>query len=162
MNYCNIIHDDFANNLDGIGVTLFVSGCDGHPRCMGCHNPDALDYDAGIPFDKAAHDELFNELSKDHISVLTLSGGDPLSPKNRETVLDICKEVKENYPDKKIWLYTGFLYDNVKDLEIIKYIDTIVDGPFIMAKRDDSCVIKGSRNQHVYDLVNGIIVNERN
>ena len=161
MNYHDILHCDFNNSLDGVGVTLFVSGCKGHPNCKGCHNPQTWEYDSGKKFEEKDKIEIFNELNKRDVKVLTITGGDPLSPLNRPDILSLVKEVKEKYPDKKIWVYTGFLYEDVKDLEILKYIDVLVDGPFIEEKRDPTtCFIKGSSNQRVLRLYNGEIYEE--
>lgn len=155
MNYHNIIHDDFLNNLDGIGVTLFVSGCDGHGHCKGCHNPQTWEYGSGIPFDEKAKEEIFDELRKSHVSTLTLTGGDPLSPLNVKECTSLAKEMKERFPGKYVWLYTGFLYEEVKGLEIMKYVDVLVDGPYVESERDETCLVKGSRNQKIYRLKDG-------
>lgn len=158
MNYHNIVHDDFLNNLDGIGVTLFVSGCDGHEHCKGCHNPQTWEYGSGIPFDEKAKEEIFDELRKSHVSTLTLTGGDPLSPLNVEECTKLVKEVKKRFSEKFVWLYTGFLYEKVKKLEIMKYIDVLVDGPYVEGERDETCLAKGSRNQKIYRLKCGEVV----
>lgn len=155
MNYHNIVHCDFGNNLEGVGVTLFVSGCDGHPKCKGCHNPQTWDYDSGIPFGNRAKKEIFEALEDDYVKVFTVTGGDPLSPKNREDVLNLLKEVKEKFPTKHIWLYTGFLYEEVQDLEILEYVDVLVDGPFIEELKDDTCTAFGSSNQRMIELKDG-------
>lgn len=157
MNYCNIIHEDYANNLDGVGVTLFVSGCDGHPHCKNCHNPETWDYNCGILFDDKAKEEIKQEIRKKYIKTLTITGGDPLSPLNVEEVTNFVKEIKKEFPDKRIWLYTGFIFEQIKDLDIIKYLDVIVDGPFIEELRDETCTIKGSSNQRVIYLKYGVI-----
>lgn len=149
MNYHNINHNDMLNG-DGIRVTLFVSGCNHH--CKGCQNPQTWDYNSGILFDEDAKEEIFEELSKDYISGLTLSGGDPLAPQNREEILKLCKEVKEKFPTKNIWCYTGYLYDQVKDLPIMNYIDVLVDGPFIESLLDVNFPYRGSTNQKIIEL----------
>lgn len=89
-------------------------------------------------FDEKAINEIFEELSKDYISGLTLSGGDPLFPGNRFTVTELCKEIKNRYPNKTIWLYTGYLYEEIKDLDILNYIDVLIDGPYVESLRDVS------------------------
>ena len=151
MNYHNIKHDDMLNG-DGIRVTLFVSGCNHH--CKGCHNPQTWDFNSGILFDEDAKEEIFEELSKDYISGLTLSGGDPLAPQNRDEILKLCKEIKEKFPNKNIWCYTGYLYEQVKDLPIMNYIDILVDGPFMIDLLDVDFPFRGSTNQRIINLKN--------
>lgn len=149
MNYHNIKHDDM-NNGDGIRVTLFVSGCSHH--CKGCQNPETWAINGGVLFDLDAFFEICTELDKDYISGLTLSGGDPLHPANRGTITEICKKVKYLYPHKTIWLYTGYQYAQVKDLEVMHYIDVLVDGEYIEELRDISLEWIGSSNQRVIRL----------
>ena len=149
MNYHDIKHDDMLNG-DGIRVTLFVSGC--CHRCKGCHNPETWDKNSGMFFDEKAINEIFEELSKDYISGLTLSGGDPLFPGNRFTVTELCKEIKNRYPNKTIWLYTGYLYEEIKDLDILNYIDVLIDGPYVESLRDVSLEWRGSSNQRIIYL----------
>ncbi|MCR4716601.1 MAG: anaerobic ribonucleoside-triphosphate reductase activating protein [Lachnospiraceae bacterium] len=149
MNYHNIIKDDMLNG-DGLRVVLFVSGCDHH--CFNCHNPETWDELSGIAFDENAINEIFMELDKDYVSGLTVTGGDPLYHNNVETVTELSRKVKEKYPDKTIWLYTGFVYEDVKELEIFNYIDVVVDGPYIDEMRDTSLRWRGSSNQRVIRL----------
>lgn len=149
MNYHNIKHDDM-NNGDGIRVTLFVSGCNHH--CKGCQNPQTWSVNGGILFDSDALNEICTELDKDYISGLTLSGGDPLHPANRGTITEICKKVKYLYPHKTIWLYTGYQYEDIKHLNVLNYIDVLVDGEYIEELRDISLEWIGSSNQRVIRL----------
>ena len=149
MNYHNIKHDDM-NNGDGIRVTLFVAGCNHH--CKGCQNPQTWSVNGGILFDSGALNEICAELDKDYISGLTLSGGDPLHPANRDTITEICKKVKYLYPHKTIWLYTGYKYEDVCDLDVMNYIDVLVDGEYIEELRDISLEWIGSSNQRVIRL----------
>lgn len=146
MNYHNIVHCDMRNGT-GLRVTLFVSGCNHH--CKGCHNPQTWDPNSGIEFDEAAKQELFAELNKDYISGVTFSGGDPLFPQNREVILSLCKEIKTLYPNKNIWLYTGYKYEQVKHLEILKYIDVLIDGKYVEKLRSVNLPWVGSSNQKV-------------
>lgn len=149
MKYHNISTDDLLNG-DGIRVVLWVSGCS--HNCKSCQNPITHDENLGLCFDESAKKEIFNELNKDYISGLTLSGGDPLYINNRNDILKLVKEVKALYKDKTIWLYTGYLYEQIKDLEILNYIDVICDGPFIEALKDVNTPWVGSTNQRVIDL----------
>lgn len=149
MNYIRI---DKVNSANGPGVrtVLWVAGCNHH--CNGCHNPETWSPLAGKKFDDAAMEELMSSLSQPFIEGLTFSGGDPLYPDNREEVLSISKAIKETLPKKTIWLWTGYLWEEIKDLEILKYIDVLVDGPFVLAKKDMRLPYAGSQNQRVIDV----------
>ena len=149
MNYHNITTEDFLNG-DGLRTVLWVSGCSHH--CPFCQNPETHDPCSGIEFDNDAYKELVEDLSKNYISGLTLSGGDPLYEGNRETLTELVKDIKGQFPKKTIWCYTGFDYEEVKDLEIMQYIDVLVDGKFIEALKDNNLHWKGSSNQRVIDI----------
>lgn len=149
MNYHNITTEDMLNG-DGLRTVLWVAGCD--HRCPFCQNPETHDPCSGILFDHAAYVELMEDLKKDYISGITFSGGDPLYERNRETVTDIAKEIREQLPEKTIWCYTGYVYEDIKDLEIMNYIDVLVDGRFVQALKDDKLFWKGSSNQRVIDI----------
>ena len=149
MNYHNIVHDDMLNG-DGLRVVLFVSGCTLH--CPNCQNRQTWDKDSGIPFDNDARNEIFEELSKDYISGLTLTGGHPLEHYNIPECTSLCKEIKEKFPQKTIWLYTGLPYESVKDLEIMEYVDVLVDGPYVEKLRNIQLKWRGSSNQRVIDV----------
>lgn len=148
MRYHNITKDDMLNG-DGLRVVLWVAGCEHH--CEGCQNPITWDINGGLPFDESAKQEVFAELDKDYVSGLTLSGGDPLHLMNRKDVTQLVKEVREKYPDKTIWIYTGYLWGLVKDLEVIKYIDVLVDGRFDKNLFSPEYRWVGSSNQRVID-----------
>lgn len=149
MNYHNITKDDMLNG-DGLRVVLWVAGC-GH-KCINCHNSITWDPQGGLPFDEAAKQELFQELNKDYISGITFSGGDPLFPANRETISSLAEEIRSRFPQKTIWLYTGYRWEDVRNLPIMDYIDILVDGPFIEAQKDTKLHWKGSANQRVIDV----------
>lgn len=149
MRYHNITRDDMLNG-DGLRTVLWVSGCS--HCCKECHNPVTWDANGGLPFDEAAKEELFGELGKDHISGLTLSGGDPLYYANRADILGLVKEVRTCFPEKTIWLYTGFVWETVKELEIMNYVDVVVDGEFVAEKKDTRLHWRGSLNQRVIDV----------
>ena len=148
MRYHDITKDDMRNG-SGLRAVLWVSGCEHH--CPGCQNPVTWDPEDGLVFDEKAHDELMDILSRDYISGLTLSGGDPLYPGNRDEVCALCREVKENMPDKTIWLYTGYDYEDVRVLDVMQYIDVVVDGRYDEALRDVLLNWRGSSNQRVID-----------
>ena len=137
-------------NGDGLRVVLWVAGCGHH--CKECHNPITWDPDGGLPFDEAAKQEIFEELGKPYISGITFSGGDPLYPANVAEVTELAKEIRKQFPDKTIWLYTGGLWEEVGGLEIIRYIDVLVDGEFEVERKELNLQWKGSANQRVIDV----------
>lgn len=149
MRYHNITTDDMLNG-DGLRTVLWVAGCT--HRCEGCHNPITWDIEGGIPFDGAAEAELFEKLSADYISGVTFSGGDPLHPRNRDEITRLAKKIRAEFPDKTIWLYTGFDWEDIKELEIIPLLDVIVDGRFVKPLLDAKLHWKGSSNQRVIDV----------
>lgn len=149
MNYLSITKAEVANG-NGVRVCLWVSGCPHH--CDGCQNPESWNFDNGKPFTPYSLSCLISEINKDYCDGLTLTGGDPLAESNIIEVTDVAKTVKELFPDKTIWCYTGYDYDSVKEEEIMKYIDVLVDGNFIKPKRDISLKWRGSSNQRVIDV----------
>jgi len=149
MNYHDITKEDMLNG-DGIRVVLWLSGC--NHRCKNCQNPITWDENGGLPFDKDAEKELFEALDKPHISGITFSGGDPLFPNSRAEVFGLIKKIRELYPDKTIWLYTGYTWEEIKDLEGIKDIDVIAEGKFIPELADLNIHWVGSSNQRVIDV----------
>lgn len=149
MNYHNITIDDMLNG-DGLRTVLWVSGCD--HRCPGCQNPQTWSEHSGLPFDAQAKEELFEALSRDYMTGITFSGGDPLMPCNRETVGSLIREIREKLPEKTIWLYTGSLYEDICHLPFISDVDVIVDGPYVERLRNVQLHWKGSENQRVIDV----------
>lgn len=155
-------------NGTGLRVCLWCSGCDHH--CKNCQNPITWDPNDGAKFDIKAKNEIFNELSKDYISGITLTGGDPLHQKNLEGVLDLVNEIRLSYPEKTIWLYSGYTWEQImypvvtddfnperdKFLkmrrEIVKQCDVLVDGRYEEDKRDVTYHWAGSTNQRVIDV----------
>lgn len=149
MRYHNITTDDMLNG-DGLRTVLWVAGCP--HRCQGCHNPITWDIDGGIPFDEAAESELFEKLSADYISGITFSGGDPLHPQNREEVTRLAKRVRAELPEKTIWFYTGYTWEEISELEVVALADVLVDGRFEKNLFDAKLHWKGSSNQRVIDV----------
>ena len=133
MRYHNITKDDMLNG-DGLRVVLWVAGCD--HCCKDCQNPVTWDPNGGLEFDAEAKAELFEALDHDYISGITFSGGDPLFYGNREDVTLLAKEVKDRFPEKTIWLYTGFTYETIQTLPVMEYVDVLVDGEFVVEKKD--------------------------
>ena len=157
MNYAAITKQDMLNG-DGIRVTLWVQGCSRY--CAGCHNPETWDRCLGQSWTEETEQELFEALDKDYISGITFSGGNPLEEYNTDVVTNISKKIKEKFPNKTQWLYTGFVWEEVKDLEIMKYIDILVEGPYIEEQRDISLKWRGSSNQRVLDVKKSLELNE--
>ncbi len=149
MRYHNITKDDMLNG-DGLRTVLWVAGCS--HACKNCHNPITWDICGGIPFDEAAKGELFEALDQDYISGITFSGGDPLHLQNRDEVGVLIGEIREKFPQKTIWLYTGYDWEDVKDLPYVGLVDVLVDGKFVEALKDVKLHWKGSANQRVIDV----------
>ena len=137
-------------NGDGLRVVLWVAGCS--HCCRECQNPQTWDPNGGIPFDQAAREELFEQLKKTYISGVTFSGGDPMHKNNVTEITRLAKEIREKFPDKTIWLYTGSLWESIQKEEIVQYLDVCVDGEFIVEQKDTSLKWKGSANQRVIDV----------
>jgi anaerobic ribonucleoside-triphosphate reductase activating protein len=152
MNYHNITKDDMKNG-DGLRVVLWVAGCSHH--CPNCQNPVTWDPDDGILFDENARKELLDIVSQDYISGITFSGGDPLFESNREEVYELIEYIKSVYPNKTVWLYTGYTFNDLKKfvpIGILNKIDLIIDGPYIEKFRDTSLKWRGSSNQRVINV----------
>lgn len=155
MRYHDITKDDMKNG-DGLRVVLWVAGCS--HNCPGCHNPVTHDPDDGILFDEEAKKELFAELEKPYVSGITFSGGDPLHENNRTDIWCLADEIKKKFPDKTIWLYTGYTWEHILQHmpvsagTLLFDIDVLVDGPFIEEKKDTKLMWKGSSNQRVIDV----------
>lgn len=153
MNYHNITHEDMSNG-DGLRVVLWVAGCNHH--CKDCQNPVTWNFADGLPFSLKEKEEIYIELRKDYIAGITFSGGDPLHPANRAEVADLMAEIKKNFPDKTIWVYTGYTWQEVKDdpmmYRMMKFVDVLVDGRFVTELKDVTYPWAGSTNQKVIDV----------
>ena len=149
MRYHNITKDDMLNG-DGLRVVLWVAGCE--HRCHNCQNPITWDINGGLDFDERAKKEIFDELDKDYISGITLSGGDPLHTLNRKDTGALIEEIAEKFPNKTIWVYSGYEWQDVKDLPFMKYVDILVDGEFVEKMKDNRIPWRGSSNQKVIDV----------
>ena len=159
MNYCGIKKCDIANGL-GVRVTIFVSGCTHH--CKGCFQPETWDFGYGDEFTKETEDEILEALKPDYIHGLTLLGGEPFEPCNQRVLVEFLKRVKKEYPNKNIWAYSGYLLDEellkpsrarceVTD-EMLSMIDVLVDGEFMLEKKNISLQFCGSENQRLIDM----------
>ena len=152
MNYAGIKKTDIANG-PGVRVSLFVSGCRNH--CPGCFNPETWDFDYGEPFTRKTEKEIIKALRPSWIQGLSILGGDPMEPENQKALLPLLKRIRVMCPGKDVWLYTGYTYEAVRDAEILKWVDVLVDGPFIEAEKDISLAFRGSRNQRIILLKKG-------
>ena len=167
MYYGNIKKYDIANG-EGVRISLFVSGCTNH--CKNCFQPETWDFEYGKPYTKETEAEILNFLKNDFCKGLSLLGGDPFEFSNQEELVKLCKKVKECYPNKDIWAWTGFILD--QDLldggrrhgpmtdELLSYIDVLVDGPFVEEKKNIQLAFRGSENQRVIDLKKSLAQNE--
>ena len=149
MRYHNITKDDMLNG-DGLRVVLWVAGCS---HCLQ-RMPEShyLGSNGGLPFTEAEENEIFAELDKDYISGITFSGGDPLHPSNISAVTALARKIRQKYPQKTIWLYTGALWRKSSAREIVNYLDVCVDGEFVAEKKDVTLQWKGSSNQRVINV----------
>ena len=156
MNYATIKNCGIANG-PGVRVSLFVSGCT--HRCPGCFNEVAWDFDYGEPFTEAVMDSILDMLRPSYIRGLTLLGGEPFEPQNQGAVVELLRRIKKELPEKSIWAFSGYLFD--KDIlsgrlgdcsEYLSYLDVLVDGPFVEAKKNLSLRFRGSENQRLIDV----------
>lgn len=158
MYYSVIKNCDIANG-PGVRVVLFVSGCRHH--CPGCFQPQTWDFSYGQPFTQDTVDELLRLLQPDYIAGLTLLGGEPMEPENQPALLDLVRQVKQAYPEKNIWCFSGYLYDDLAAGKIgdgavtralLGLVDVLVDGEFILARKKLQLRFRGSENQRLIDL----------
>ena len=153
MNYLDIKHCNQVNGT-GLRTVIWFAGCD--RKCLGCFSPYTHDPKAGVKFDDAAKDELFKDCTEDWCAGLTFCGGDPLYCGNRAEVISLAREFKEKFPNKTLWVYTGFCWNEIVDdpsmKDLIKYVDVICDGPFVESLKDPNLQWVGSSNQHVIDV----------
>lgn len=159
MNYGEIKKCDIANG-EGVRVSLFVSGCTHH--CPGCFNRETWDFDYGKPYTDETEEEILSALAPDYIDGLSLLGGEPFEPQNQRTIIGLLKKMRERFPEKTVWCYTGYLFD--RDLlnksrarceytdEMLSMIDILVDGKFVEALKDIRLVFRGSSNQRIIDV----------
>lgn len=152
MNYAGIKKVDIANG-PGVRVSLFVSGCRNH--CRGCFNPETWDFSYGEPFTKETEDEIIKALRPSWIQGLSILGGEPTEEENEAVLIPFLKRVREELPDKDIWLYSGYTWEMLQNEEILKLVDVLVDGPFLLEQKDAGLAFRGSRNQRIIHLREG-------
>lgn len=149
MRYLNILDCSIVDG-EGFRVVLFTAGCPHH--CKGCHNPESWDYNAGKPFTEETIEKIIKILDRPYIKGLTISGGEPIVAQNIAALTSLCSNVKSRLPDKDIWLYTGFKFEKISYLHLLKFIDVVVDGEFELDKRDITLPFRGSSNQRIIRL----------
>ena len=156
MNYADIKSVDVANG-PGVRVSLFVSGCTHH--CKECFNPETWDFAFGSPFGEKQVEEILDLLGRSYIRGLSLLGGEPFEPQNQRTVLNLVRRVREMLPQKDIWCYTGYLFEDLaagkvgeQSRALLEQLDILVDGPFVLEKKDLGLRFRGSSNQRIIDV----------
>lgn len=159
MHYGEIKNCDIANGI-GVRVSLFVSGCTN--RCEGCFQPQTWAFDYGRPFTAETEEQLLAMLAPAYIDGLTLLGGEPFEPDNQRALLPFLRRVRERYPHKTVWAFSGFTFEEMKTDgshprceatdELLSLLDVLVDGRFVLAQKDISLRFRGSRNQRLLDM----------
>jgi len=151
--YAQIRTMDISNG-EGIGISLFVQGC--HFHCKNCFNPETWDFNGGKEWNDNIKRHFLDLANNDHVYRISILGGEPLCDENKDTIICLCKEIKERYPNKKIWLYSGYTYETIRnDIQrnmILMYIDVLVDGPYVDELQDFNLLFRGSSNQRLIDV----------
>ncbi len=149
MNYAVIKSHDIANG-PGVRVSLFVSGCP--HRCQGCFNEETWDEEYGSPYTSQTEEEILSALAPTYIKGFSLLGGEPFVSEHQEALLPLLKKIKDAFPQKTVWAYSGYTWETLPDMLLIPYIDVLVDGPFIEAEKDLNLRFRGSGNQRLIDV----------
>ena len=168
MNYGEIKNVDIANGT-GVRVSMFVSGCTHH--CKGCFNPETWNFNFGLEYTDKVEDELIEALKPNYIEGLSLLGGEPFEPENQKTLVKLLKRIKKELPEKNIWVYSGYLFEELTGekksraftditLEMLSMVDVLVDGEFIEELKDISLQFRGSSNQRIIDVQQSLKNNE--
>ena len=153
MRYNKIRKMDISNG-PGIRVSIFMQGCSFH--CKDCFNSETWDFKAGKEFNDEFINKVLDLASLPHIVGLSILGGEPMHPNNREGTIKLAKAFKKRYPDKDIWVWSGYLFDELKDIDGLSYIDTLVDGRFVIEQANPTLKFRGSSNQRVIDVKNSL------
>ena len=162
MNYGAIKKNDIADG-PGVRVTLFVSGCTHH--CEGCFQPETWNFEYGTPYTEAVTEEIIEAMKPAYVAGFTLLGGEPFEPENQRVLVEVLRKVKEAYPTKNVWCYSGYLYDELSGQtegtgrarcvvtdEMLSMIDVLVDGEYVEELKDLSIRFRGSSNQRLIDM----------
>ena len=155
----NVVRKMDISNGPGVRVSVFMQGCEFH--CKNCFNPETWSFDGGKDFTQESIDEVLNLCGQDYIKGLSILGGEPMHPKNIEATTKLAKEFKEKYPNKDLWVWSGFKFDqDLKDKEVTKYVDVLVDGRYVDELHDPTLKWRGSSNQRVIDVQKSLKNNE--
>ena len=155
----NLIRKMDISNGPGVRVSIFMQGCSFH--CKNCFNKETWDFNNGIEFNDDTINEVLNLCQKDHIKGLSILGGEPMHPNNEEGTAKLAKAFKEKYPNKSVWMWSGYKFDEgLKDKEALKYVDVLVDGTYTDELRNPTLKWKGSSNQRVIDVKNSLKENK--
>ena len=155
----NVVRKMDISNGPGVRVSVFMQGCEFH--CKNCFNPETWSFDGGKEFTQESIDEVLNLCGQDYIKGLSILGGEPMHPKNIEATTKLAKEFKEKYPNKDLWIWSGFKFDqDLKDKEVTKYVDVLVDGRYVDELHDPTLKWRGSSNQRVIDVQKSLKNNE--
>ena len=149
MHYNRIRKMDISNG-PGVRVSIFFQGCPFH--CKNCFNQETWDFNEGKEFTSEVIEHILELCNKEHITGLSILGGEPMHPKNIKGTEELAKRFKEKYPTKDIWCWTGFLYEQIKDEKVFNYIDVLVDGQFIQDEYSPNLKWRGSKNQRIIDI----------
>lgn len=149
MRYAQIRNMDISNG-EHIGVSLFVQGC--WFCCKGCFNKEAWDFNGGKEWTQEIEDKFFELIDRPYIKRVSILGGEPLADENKSVVLDLIKRIKGKYPNKSIWLYTGYTFEEISSLNNLQYVDVLVDGRYIEEQKDLTLEFRGSKNQRLINV----------
>ena len=152
MRYASLRSMDISDG-EGVGISLFVQGC--HFHCKNCFNQKTWDFNGGEEFTEDIKEKMFQLLDKPYMVRISILGGEPLSPPNRQEVRNLCKEIKQKYPQKILWLYTGYKKEDLCDTDILDYVDVLVDGQYEDDKRNLKLKFRGSTNQRIWKKIEG-------
>ncbi len=154
----NLIRKMDISNGPGVRVSVFMQGCEFH--CKNCFNPNTWGFDEGTDFTEETIDKVLDLCGQDYVKGLSILGGEPMHPRNIEATTKLAKAFKEKYPNKNLWVWTGFLFEGLKDKEVMKYVDTLVDGQFKTELFNPKLKWRGSSNQRVIDVKESLKQNE--
>lgn len=159
MRYAQIRKTDIANG-EGIRVSLYVQGCNRH--CLNCFNPETWDFNGGNEFNEEVEETLIELVNQPHIVGITILGGEPLEPQNRADVSKLLSHLKARCPNKTIWMYSSYLFEEIKqfDVDILSNLDVLIDGPFIDSLKNRKLRFRGSSNQRLIDVPKSLSSNE--
>lgn len=151
MRYAQIRKIDISNGI-GIRTSLFVQGC--RRQCKGCFNPETWDFEGGKEWNEDAAEEFLSLAGGEHVAGATILGGEPMEPENRQTVKKLMMKLKQRFPEKNIWMYSSYLFEEIMEIdpELLQYLDVLVDGPFVEEEKDLNLRFRGSGNQRIVDV----------